>query len=299
MTRSFEDVVLIGGSGRSGTTIAGKLIARHSQAVISRPIEIKFLTGGTGLLDLYQNPFLSRAGRLNLLPQGNLQKFKSSVDTKWWERTAKDGGQSGLFKGIDRKHWDALVEKLSDELRTNRLVACQNFMRSYIDVLKDGADSAIWIDTTPTNLVRKSEISTLLPGCRFIHMVRDGRDVASSIVQENWGPNTHFKGLKWWRTRVKKIVEQCPPGAGDVMHVWLEDLVEDKRTETFKSLLKFLGLPSEVAITDYFERVVIASRLHRGRWHGEVESQADFEKLYLSSLEELFSLGLQRPTRIT
>ena len=48
----FSDAILSGGTGRSGTTIVGKLLTRHSKICISRPTEIKVLTSGNGLLDL-------------------------------------------------------------------------------------------------------------------------------------------------------------------------------------------------------------------------------------------------------
>ncbi len=49
----FDDVILTGGTGRSGTTIVGLLISRHSQIALSRPTEIRLLTDGNGLLDLH------------------------------------------------------------------------------------------------------------------------------------------------------------------------------------------------------------------------------------------------------
>jgi hypothetical protein len=40
----FSDALFIGGSGRSGTTIAGKLLSMHQEVVLAKPIEIKYLT---------------------------------------------------------------------------------------------------------------------------------------------------------------------------------------------------------------------------------------------------------------
>jgi hypothetical protein len=38
-------------------------------------------------------------------------------------------------------------------------------------------------------------INQLLPRSKFIHVIRDGRDVASSVVKEKWGPSEHFAAL--------------------------------------------------------------------------------------------------------
>jgi hypothetical protein len=71
----FSDALFIGGSGRSGTTIAGKLLSRHQEVVLAKPIEIKFLTSGNGLLDLYLNPRISRSGKVRVRPNANLKRF--------------------------------------------------------------------------------------------------------------------------------------------------------------------------------------------------------------------------------
>ena len=292
MTIEFDDVILIGGSGRSGTTITGKLLSRHTEVTLAKPVEIKFLTGGTGLIDLYRDPWISRAGKLNLLPNGNFTKFKSSVEKKWWNRESKDGSRSGLHKGINRDVWEDLVAQLEHELQRDRLGACRRFMRSFIDIQKFESGSKLWADTTPTNLIRKDEISQLLPGARFLHVIRDGRDVASSIVRENWGPNTHMEGLRWWKARVRAIINQCQRGDSRVLHIWLEDLVEDRRNESLLSLMNFLGLQCESRFARYFNDEVIPARLHRNRWVNEVENLEEFNKSYQKFLQQLMKKGL-------
>ena len=44
--------VFVGGTGRSGTTVVGDLLGNHSKIRTSTPIEIKFLTNKSGLVDV-------------------------------------------------------------------------------------------------------------------------------------------------------------------------------------------------------------------------------------------------------
>ena len=44
--------VFVGGTGRSGTTVVGDLLGNHSKIRTSTPIEIKFLTNRSGLVDV-------------------------------------------------------------------------------------------------------------------------------------------------------------------------------------------------------------------------------------------------------
>jgi hypothetical protein len=48
---------------------------------------------------------------------------------------------------------------------------------------------ARWAECTPENLLYVRPIAAAFPGARFLHIVRDGRDVACSIAEQRWvGP---------------------------------------------------------------------------------------------------------------
>ena len=46
-----------------------------------------------------------------------------------------------------------------------------------------------WIDKTPGLLNHLGGLSKIYPGAKCIHIIRDGRDVAVSIVSQRWGAN--------------------------------------------------------------------------------------------------------------
>jgi hypothetical protein len=43
--------VLVGGTGRSGSTIVGHLLDHHPELTLTRPMEVRFLAGNDGLAD--------------------------------------------------------------------------------------------------------------------------------------------------------------------------------------------------------------------------------------------------------
>ena len=295
----FSDALFIGGSGRSGTTIAGKLLSRHQEVILAKPIEIKFLTSGNGLLDLYLNPRVSRSGKVRVAPNANLKRFIKSADDKWWFRKGKKSGVTGLSTGIERAEWDALIADLKVEIDENRFQACQNFFRGYLDIQKREATSHLWIDTTPPNLMRANEIAHLLPGARFLHMIRDGRDVASSVVKEPWGPSKHFEALDWWKERMLLILKETREIESSVHHLWMEDLVENDREASLEKLLKFLNLGPDSKMFDYFRETINPSSAHTGRWRQEVKRASEFDSKYQKILEGLIKEGLKLPTKQT
>jgi hypothetical protein len=293
----FADVVLTGGTGRSGTTIVGKLLSRHREVKLARPTEIKFLTSGNGLLDLVHNPRFTRGGKLIWGRNANYRRFEGDVFNKWWNRNGKKGGQSGLHQGIDEVSLKELLSTLEIELKNNRSIASANFMRSFIDYQMQGVESRYWLDTTPPNLMRADEIARLMPGVRFIHMIRDGRDVSSSVVRELWGPNEHFAALKWWEKRMKTILQTTREVSDQVLHIWLEDLVLNDRQHQLDRILNFLELERNQKFVEYFENEVTPQASHAGRWRREVENADKFDSRYEKVLKSLLELGLPKPKK--
>jgi hypothetical protein len=192
-----------------------------------------------------------------------------------------------------------LLVTLEIELPKNRALAGANFMRSFIDYQMQGVESRYWLDTTPPNLMRADEIARLMPGVRFIHMIRDGRDVSSSVVRELWGPNEHFTALKWWEDRIIKILRATSGISNQVLHVWLEDLVVNDRENQLKRILDFLSLDPDKKMLEYFETEVTPQASNSGRWRREVELTDKFEGKYEEAIKGLYELGLPQPMKQT
>lgn len=299
MVDGFSDVLFIGGTGRSGTTITGKLLSRHSQIKLSKPVEIKLITAGNGLLDLYLNPRFSRTGKIILGKEKNYIRFEKTFYEKWWSRQGKKGGPTGLSLTITEDRAQQLLRELRTELTVDRAVACQNFLRKIIDEQMPSKSTKYWVDTTPPNLMRADEIDQLFPGARFLHLIRDGRDVASSVVREPWGPNSHNEALEWWRKRMIKILRATRSLNGNVQHLWMEDLVMHNRHETLSGILDFLGLSDEPKLRTYFEEIVNPKASNTGRWKREVANPQAFDQRYKKIFVELLALGMPHPKKQT
>lgn len=108
-------------------------------------------------------------------------------------------------------------------------------------------------EKTPDYVRKQPRLHGLFPWARFIHIIRDGRDVTLSTLQwahEYKGPG-HSDLWKveplaacalWWRWHVK-IGQSDGAGLGAVYHeLKYEDLVSDSEA-TLRTLSQFLGLP--------------------------------------------------------
>jgi hypothetical protein len=125
---------------------------------------------------------------------------------------------------------------------------------SYVELLdwlvdeyarRQGMTGDTWVDHTPENVNYASVLLELFPRARIVHIVRDGRAVANSILPLDWGPNTVVKAAPWWQANVREglALEGLLP-AGQIVRVKYEDLVRGPE-ETVRRLCQALGLAYE------------------------------------------------------
>ncbi len=142
-------------------------------------------------------------------------------------------------KSFSQKVDDLNPFNISDALRTFYKLYAERFGKPR------------WGDKTTKNTARMSFIQTLLPEAHFIHIIRDGRDAASSISRLYFGPNSMREAATWW---VSKILE-ARAQANNLMHymeIRFEDLVLHTES-TLKEICRFIDLSWDPAMLDYYK----------------------------------------------
>jgi hypothetical protein len=109
-----------------------------------------------------------------------------------------------------------------------------------------------WGDKTPGYVREMHRIQSVLPEARFIHLIRDGRDVALSVLGMNWGPSTVPEAAFRWKKRILRAREQAPR-IGHYVEIRYEDLVRDTEA-TLRRVCEFTDLPYDEAMLRYHER---------------------------------------------
>jgi hypothetical protein len=99
-----------------------------------------------------------------------------------------------------------------------------------------------WGDKTPVDGQHLPEIEALLPEAAFIHLIRDGRDVALSLRRTWFAPGRDVATLaRHWADQVA-ATRADGRGCRRYVEVRFEDLVTDPR-RTLSRLCRFLELP--------------------------------------------------------
>jgi len=82
----------------------------------------------------------------------------------------------------------------------------------------------VWVDHTPNNMVFHKYLSQVFADSRFIHIVRDGRAVAASLIKLDWGPFGIIEAAEFWLRNLAfgLYAETSDPKA---TRVYYEDLV--------------------------------------------------------------------------
>ena len=63
-----------------------------------------------------------------------------------------------------------------------------------------------WGDKTPQYIFHTPWLTKTFPNAKFVHIIRDGRDVAASILQLGWRPS-FLKAADYWQERVSAGIE--------------------------------------------------------------------------------------------
>ena len=202
------------GVGRSGTTLLRLILDAHPQ--LSLPPETGFLI-----------PFLARGH--GAMPGSREELLATVTGFHTWPDFGITTGE--YERGLAR------IEPY-DPAEGVRL-----FYRLY--AARHG--KALWGDKTPAYGPYLEGLHRLLPEARFVHIFRDGRDVALSLSQVWFAPARDAAGLgRFWEQRFTEI-RRAGRRVPHYLEVRYEDLVLAPR-RTLEAICSFLDLPYHPAL---------------------------------------------------
>lgn len=304
MANNFQPL-FVGGSGRSGTTIAINLLNKHSEVHSSMPREIKYLTSRFGLIDLVygrpigleeslegiRNNLIARA--LPIIGKNKIKLFHTNMRGAWWREVGKKGKDRGLIQGITEQTLDIALDIFISEFADQPTEAARNLFYKLSNQQIKSSEVKYFADSTPVNMMQADYLYRLFPEARFLNMIRDGRDVAFSVAAEKWGPSDPFKALDWWANRVLTAQQALIAIPKDQrITLRLEDLVVRDRENSLKIILGLLDISPEEKLKAFFDLELTEEKLNQGKWKKELENPTNFEKKYLKILDNLQDQGV-------
>lgn len=235
------------GAQRSGTTLLRLMLNAHPDLCV--PYETNFLYF-LDRLDTY-GPLALKANREVLLKDMAAYSF--------------------IRKG-----------KLIDDVDRIAKLPCNSFADLIDNVFSSYAAArgkAVWGDKTPSFVTEIDNLWGLFPGCKIIHIVRDGRDVALSLSGVEWG-SSHIPHVAedWkWKTLIGHKTGRVLQD--NYLFVRYEDLILDTHS-ILGRICQFLGIPFDVAMERHYEDAEENMPAEAIKWHGSSVEPPDPDKVY-------------------
>ena len=123
--------------------------------------------------------------------------------------------------------------------------------RSFYEAYAAQEGKPRWGDKSPPYTWKAKRIQRALPEAHFIHLIRDGRDVALSLSEVSWGPGgVQAAAAKWVDElgRARQRARRLAPGT--YMELRYEDLVADPEP-LLRRVAEFVDLPWDAAMLEY------------------------------------------------
>jgi hypothetical protein len=170
-----------------------------------------------------------------------------------------DGGTDAMLAALtENRTWgDFGIE--AEEMRA-RLAKLEpgdaaGAVRAFFDAYAERQGKQRWGDKTPAYMLAVQRIGRTLPESRFIHLIRDGRDVALSQRDRaiNEQPPPAEQAARWVK-RIRKSREQAHALKGArYVEARYEDLVREPEP-TLRRVCEFIELDWDPGVLSYHER---------------------------------------------
>jgi Sulfotransferase family len=269
--------IFVGGTGRSGTTVVGRLLGRHPDHEVV-PVEAQFhcnLDGLPGVLSGAVTP----------------EAFARRTIEQWYH-------PDRLAAFVERDALDAALAHFLERAPSDPIAAGRRLIQELFGDYARSKHKRGWVEMTPRNAISGAPaLVRMFPELRLVHVMRDGRDVASSLVAHGLIGDVR-EALGWWESRMLQAHEACRSLPREALHiVCFERLLVEDRAGALKELNEFLGWSQEPAVQGFFVRRMKPVEAHVGRWetHFSPAERAFLVAEYPAVITRLKAAGVPFP----
>jgi len=191
-----------------------------------------------------------------------------------------------IFEAHEIWEWGGLGENESHRLTARHATSEVKAKIRQWFAEQQGDHTGLLVEKNPRNVLRVPYVRAIFPEAKIIHVVRDGRDVACSMVPGCGGKEwAHLKPPSWKQLFLcyegplrcalawKEVMEIALQDLAEVPHLQIryEDLIRDP-PGTARSLLTYLGLQEHPAVMEFCDKIQDTTlnsyhAQHQVRWY--------------------------------
>lgn len=242
-------LIFVGGTPFSGAEVVAELLGAHPDAV-ALPVRLRFHSDPRGIPALL-------GGRIGL--EGFLAELRSG-----------DGASLVSSEGLE-----AAIATFRTTYEDDPLDACRALFWTLLDgVVRDVAASTL-VEASPGNIFEAHTLARLVPEARFVHVIRDGRDVATAAAEARTAPPRLAAALAWWADRLRDAergVRGEEDGApyeipdGRLVTVVLDELASGDGGAAYEGVLEALHLDTGGSTRSSPTAPLAPEAIGSGRW---------------------------------
>ena len=171
---------------------------------------------------------------------------------------AEAGTDAVLAAFTDNRTWNDFgisTEEMRGRIEAGGGSDAAEVVRAFFTAYAERQGKERWGDKTPAYMLSIQRIGRTLPESRFIHLIRDGRDVALSQTARalNEQPPPAEQAARWVK-RIRKARDQAATLKGPrYVEARYEDLVREPEA-TLRRICEFVELPWDEGMLSYHER---------------------------------------------
>jgi hypothetical protein len=156
------------------------------------PVELGFHCQRHGFPDLLE-------GRMTL------SAFRTAMGERWW--------RDRLERIATAEQLAFALERLEGAHPTDPVGACRSFFLELVTPAAERAERAGVVEHSQDALVNAPTLDRLFDEARFVHVLRDGREVAAARVVRDEGPpgdrppgaHALLEAIEWWARELRRI----------------------------------------------------------------------------------------------
>jgi hypothetical protein len=153
------------------------------------------------------------------------------------------------------RFWDLPITAVRDEIVGTPAPTFAEVMEAAYVAYARRAGKPRWADKTPDYVDHLPLLASLFPEARFVHMIRDGRDVALSTIDLKRFHRHASTCAHFWARQVGGAMREGERRLGPERYLELryEDLLDDPERE-LRRLCAFVDLPFHESLLEHDER---------------------------------------------
>lgn len=192
--------IFIVGSGRCGTTMLGSMLG-----------------AGAGIVTVpeffFKRRIINFCTKYPQLDIAQINKLFTAIDTDYTFRIWATNS--------------SLNEFLENKKNYNLREILEWYVLQYSIQHYNNHSPLYWIDHDPFSLRIIDNLVNIFPDAKFIHLVRDGRAVAASVMPLDWGGNTIVYAAHEWKSAINFGMEmEKKHGVKKIFRVKYEDILK-------------------------------------------------------------------------